>query len=524
MKTLLAAGLSGFAVLTVEILGVHLLAPWFGTSALVWSQQIGLVLGAIAIGGWLGGRMAARTEVPWRVAALCLFSGGVLLVSGIFLLQPFAEGLLPEGLTLDEAAVVFQQGAFTAALLFFVPPVLLLSMLSPLLVQIRAADRGPGRAAGDLSAVGTLGSLGGVFFATFVAIPSLGVRLTLILTCFALVLAGALLWRRKTVLPVAALPLALLLMPDPAHGANLMPGAKVLAVADSPYQHLRVIEFEGGERWLQMNEGLDSFQSIHIEGQLWPGGYYDLFVLAPLYARWSTESGAQSLRSGPVKTWILGYGAGSAMEPLRLGSGRSGLEAVGVELDPAVVSLGNTWMPLREETAALVQVVAGADARSLLRTNTDPLDVVVVDAYTRQFEIPLHLATEEFFAEVYGQLAPGGVLALNLGTTSSVDEGLGLLTRIRKGMEASFGANIRLQRVPKSRNWMVFARKDQPFPPLEELAALMPEDVPIAVGAACLPGQVREGKTPVEGVAPYADDRNPLQLEQTSEWWQEAPR
>jgi len=149
---------------------------------------------------------------------------------------------------------------------------------------------------------------------------------------------------------------------------------------------------------------------------------------------------------------------------------------------------------------------------------------VVVDAYTRQFEIPLHLATEEFFEEVHGQLAPGGILALNLGTTSSVDAGLGLLTRIRKGMEASFGANVRLHRVPKSRNWMVLARRDFPFPPLHTLADLLPPGVPIAVGAACLPGQVREGLTPVTGVQAYRDDLNPLQMEQTSEWWREAPK
>lgn len=519
MKTLLAAGLSGFAVLTVEILGVHLLAPWFGTSALVWSQQIGLVLGAIALGGWLGGRLASHTPVPWKAASICLFVGGLLLVSGIFLLEPFAEALLPEGLTLDEAAAVFQRGSFTAALLFFVPPVLLLSMLSPLLVQIRSVERGAGRAAGDLSAVGTLGSLLGVFFSTFVAIPSLGVRLTLICTCFALVLAGALLWQRKAVLPVAGLPLALLFLPDPAHAANLLPGATVLEVADSPYQHLRVIELEGGERWLQMNEGLDSFQSVFREGQLWPGGYYDLFVLAPLYARAGIPE-----RRDPMRAWILGFGAGSAMEPLRYGSGGHRLEAVGVELDPEVVALGDRWMPMAEDTAAMVEVVAGADARSLLRACSDPLDVVIIDAYTRQFEIPLHLATEEFFAEVHAHLAPGGVLALNLGTTSSVDAGLGLLARIRKGLEVSFGENVRLQRVPKSRNWVIFARRDHAFPKASTLADLLPEGVPIAVGAACLPGQLRDGRTPVMSATPFTDDRNPLLLEQTSEWWREAPR
>ena len=60
MLTLFAAALAGFAVLTLEILGVHWLAPWFGTSALVWSNQIGVVLLAMAVGGWWGGPYYGR--------------------------------------------------------------------------------------------------------------------------------------------------------------------------------------------------------------------------------------------------------------------------------------------------------------------------------------------------------------------------------------------------------------------------------------------------------------------------------
>ncbi|MHC4837450.1 MAG: fused MFS/spermidine synthase, partial [Planctomycetota bacterium] len=95
---------AGFAVLVVEILGVHLLAPWFGASTVVWSQQIGLVLGAIALGGWLGGRRAAVSPDPRRDASWCLLVGGLLVVLCAFGLAPFAMWMLPEGLTLDQAA------------------------------------------------------------------------------------------------------------------------------------------------------------------------------------------------------------------------------------------------------------------------------------------------------------------------------------------------------------------------------------------------------------------------------------
>ena len=159
-----AAGLAGFAALTLEILGVHILAPWFGASSLVWTNQIGVVLAAMALGGWLGGRAARGNPHPARLAGKVLLGAGILGAIGVFLLPRFAIWILPGPGMLDhaEAGGIFLGGALTSSLLFFAPPVFLLAMVTPLLVEERAPGRGPGRAAGELAAVGTLGSLLGV--------------------------------------------------------------------------------------------------------------------------------------------------------------------------------------------------------------------------------------------------------------------------------------------------------------------------------------------------------------------------
>ena len=445
-----------------------------------------------------------------------------LMAVCVAFLASFAQWILPTNLTLDSAAAIFQRGSFAAATLFFAPPVLFLAMLSPLLVQIRAAERGPGRAAGEISAVGTLGSLVGALGSSFFAIPIVGVRSTLIITTVALLLAGALLLRKRGTAAAAFLPLLLLLLADPSHAANLPEGATVLDVRESSYQHLRVIGFDDGERWLQMNEGLDSFQSLYRPNSVWSGGYYDLFSLAPIYAQYEVEPTAANPQE-PLQVWILGFGAGSAVAPLQFGAPNHELKAVGVEIDPLVVELGEQWLPLSESAQAAVKVVAGADARSLLRSAPHDLDLILLDAYARQFEIPAHLATEEFFAEAYAHLRPGGVFVVNLGTTSAVDSDLGFVAKIRAGLAASFGDSQRMHRVPRSRNWVLFARKDMDFPALQDLGALLPSGLPLAVGAACLPGQTVEGIGELSHVVPFTDDRNPLQLQQTMEWWSEAP-
>lgn len=519
MAALLAAALAGFAVLTVEILGVHLLAPWFGTSALVWSQQIGVVLAAIALGGWAGGRWARSAADPARRAALLLGSGGVLIGLAALALAPFARWMLPDALSLDDAAALFVQGSVSSALLFFAPPVFLLAAVSPLLVETRARARGAGQAAGEISAAGTLGSLLGVLGSAFVALPLLGVRVSLCATAVALLLAAALLLRGRAAGASALLAIAAAapaFLEDPAHAANLPAGAEVLAARDSTYQHLRVIEFpERGERWLQMNEGLDSFQSWWAgEATVWSGLYYDLFALAPLYA------GLPSAAAGPPRTqrfWVLGFGAGSALPPVAEALRGRPFAAVGVELDPAVAALGAEWMPLPPALRDSVRVIAGADARSLLRAAPGELDFLLLDAYARQFEIPPHLATAEFFREAAAKLRPGGVLAANVGTRARPDDPDGLLARLVASARAGFGENLRLHRVPRSRNWVLFARRDQALAEPAALAAALPAGWPLEIGAALMPGQT-VNHSDVPAARPFTDDRNPLMLLQARSW------
>jgi len=517
---LLAAGLAGFAVLTLEVLGIHRLAPWFGTSTLVWCNQIGVILAAMAVGGWLGGRRARATSRAVRDAGRLLFWSGLLVAAGLLLLPPLAGFVLPSGgFRLEEAAGIFLGGSLAAALILFAPPVLLLAMVAPLLVEARSEARGAGRAAGEVSAAGTLGSLAGVFGTTLVAIPFLGTRLTLAGTAFLLVAAGLLLLRSVRATSLAALAAVLIpgFLSEPADRANLpffqdRETARVLETRETPYQHLRVVGFPNGDRWLQMNEGLDSYQSIWKKEGGWPGGYYDLFVLAPIYA---LDGGPAE---GPVRFWLLGAGAGSALMPIATGLAGRPWAGVGVEIDPGVVALARRWMPLPARLAENFRFLTGVDARSSLRSAPHDLDFILLDAYARQFEIPLHLATVEFFREVRDHLRPGGVFGLNVGTREKPGERFGFLGRLRATLAMVFGNRLRAHRVPYSRNVVVFARRERPFPPLPSLADRLPRGVPIEVGSACLPSRVIEGTSGSVGEAVFTDDRNPLALEQARLW------
>ncbi|HXH97285.1 MAG TPA: fused MFS/spermidine synthase, partial [Gaiellaceae bacterium] len=59
-----AAFLAGAVLLGVEIAASRVLAPFFGNSLYVWGALIGVVLGGLAIGYWLGGALADRHPQP----------------------------------------------------------------------------------------------------------------------------------------------------------------------------------------------------------------------------------------------------------------------------------------------------------------------------------------------------------------------------------------------------------------------------------------------------------------------------
>jgi predicted MFS family arabinose efflux permease len=161
----------GFLIMVLEIIGARLLATSFGGAFYVWVSQIGVIMLALAIGYYVGGRLADRFASPSLI-------GYLLLLAGCFtaLIPNFATSLAnmivdrhPIG---KDIPLIWQKldPAFGSAMIFLLPCIVL-GMVCPYMIRLATSRISEvGKVSGLIYAASTIGSIVGVFVSGYVLI------------------------------------------------------------------------------------------------------------------------------------------------------------------------------------------------------------------------------------------------------------------------------------------------------------------------------------------------------------------
>ena len=423
------------ASLAVEFGASRLLAPYFGTSLYVWGVLIGLILIYLSAGYVIGGRLADRHPNDSLLFQLTAWAGlwiGVIPLVSYPILLASQQGFA-------QLSVGLVAGTLLAVLVMFAAPVILLGCVSPFAIRLllQNVETG-GNTAGLVYALSTAGSILGTFLPVFWFIPTYGTRPTLIgfgLVLVAISVVG--LWPRRRAYAVFAVLvlLAAVLLPS---GIKPPVNGVLITEKESAYNYIQVVRV-GSEVQLILNEGM-AIHSVYDPTTDLTHGYWDYLLLANSFRP------AQSAEAKPASLAVLGSAAGTTERQYRLAYGDA-VDITGVEIDPAIVDIGNRYFHLSDARAH--EVIS--DARYWLDTQAGRYDVVVLDAY-RQPYIPFHLTTREFFSQVRHHLNGGGVAAVNVGRTATDYR---LVAAIASTMAAVF-TNVFVMDVPNYDNTLVF--------------------------------------------------------------------
>src|SRR5512144_1640289 len=88
---------SGAVLMSLEIVGSRILAPYFGNSIFVWGSLISVVLAALSLGYWLGGMVADRFPRLSVMAGLIALPGAMIALLP-FIYPPLNAAIAASGL------------------------------------------------------------------------------------------------------------------------------------------------------------------------------------------------------------------------------------------------------------------------------------------------------------------------------------------------------------------------------------------------------------------------------------------
>jgi spermidine synthase len=467
---------SGGLLMTYEIIGSRILAPFIGTSTYVWTSLIGVILASLSLGYWLGGRLAdKRPDV--RVLAGVLFIAGALVSVTVLIKEIALSFIASSPLGVELRSVL-------AALILFAPASVCLGIVTPYAVKLRMVLlEDAGKTVGRLYALSTVGSIAGTFLAGFVLIPFVGSVRTLY------IIAGSLLALSLVLVPfvISRTNIAVLLLFSASviwSEAVIRINASANELHDIDTEYSRVQVFNTVDRFDRPMRAMSTdpyaIQSAILLESDEPALEYGRFYHLARHFR-------------PEFRDVLVVGGAGYSTPKEFLRRYPDARIDVVEIDPGMTDIARKYFRLSDDPQLNI---IHEDGRTYLnRAVRNKYDVVLIDAFGSMFTVPYQLTTVEAVRNVRDSLNENGVVIFNLGSSMS-GRGSGFFRSELATYRAVF-PRVLLFKVRKEvndeilQNIILVALKADQAPPVttadEELASLLdhiydksiPSDLPV---------------------------------------------
>ncbi len=435
------AFIEGACVMAVELLGAKMIAPFFGSSLYVWASVLGVTLFSLMVGYYLGGYFSEKWKNQNAVLWI-LIAGGTLIA-----LMPFSSMWIMTSM-IDSS---IQVGSTISVLVFLMPPLILMGMTSPMLINlINSSVDKSGKTAGMVYAISTMGGIFGTFLIGFYLLPNFGVNAPCLIFAASIMILPIVLLIKKNFIKTAScmIPFFIILFANSSAMENDHRTIKLLyesegvlgqvKVYDMPYQ----TQFQGLNkgRILMVNNTAQTIGNVSdLTRDLWDYSYYFPSAVS------TYPEGSDVL--------LLGLGGGSLLHHFD----RLKFKTDVVELDQRVEDVAIDYFDVNPKTNIVVD-----DARHFLNICTKKYDVIMMDLFLNETP-PAHVLTQESFKRAKQLLKEDGVIVINFYGYISGEKGLAARS-IYKTL-GSVGLNVEILPTPgieKHRNLIFIAGENLP--------------------------------------------------------------
>lgn len=376
--------LAGFCSMLVEIAGARLISSYLGNTIYTWAATISLVLTALSIGYYYGGKYADRQKDEKNFAQLFFFAALSTL-----LIPALGNFIVPATLLFP----LILSSIFAALIL--VPSGICYGAIPPFAIKLVSQKDKEGSNTGEIFAVSTIGSITGALGTGFILIPYLNLTYVFVLGSLVMLAVFAFFGQfRKNHVFNILLVSAMLFLSQASFGV-FFSNMKILYEKDDLYYNIKVVQMSYKNQTIKVLF-LDSAAS---SGETLDGKPAFEYVKAGTVAYQLVDA---------KSALVLGVAGATQIEQLKKYFPKATID--GVDIDPNLIEIAQKYFSLKLDNRTNITI---NDARIFVKTTDKKYDLVVMDTF-RGVSLPPHLVTNEYFSELKNRINPNGLLLLNV--------------------------------------------------------------------------------------------------------------
>ncbi|MDR3220734.1 MAG: fused MFS/spermidine synthase [Candidatus Accumulibacter sp.] len=414
------AFVAGLAMMMFELVAARILAPTIGSSTYVWTSVIGVIIAALSLGYWAGGRMADARNRKFDLALLNLLAAAAVLLTLMI-----GDAVL-HGIGASRYDLRLQ--GMAASIVLFAPASFVIGMLSPYLAKLNISSlKTSAQAVAGLSSCNAVGSIVGTLLTGFVLFGLIGSRWIMVAVVAIFIVAHWTVepWKRavtRSILTAAMAVAAILSLADRQRVVDI-------DTATAHYQVMDIL-YDGREaRALLTSPGV-------TQSAVYKDDSGDL-------AFWYTRQMARVVAAANRPGSILVIGGGAMTLPAYLARKYPETRVDVVDIDPGLVEIARKYFAY--DDPANVNFIAN-DGRAYVQQTGQKYDIVLVDAYNGS-DIPWSLTTEEYAGAIKRITTGDGVVAVNV-IANTAGECAPLLGAIDAAYQGQLGKGVYRKRSP----------------------------------------------------------------------------
>lgn len=385
----------GAMTMILELVAARVLSPYVGSSNLIWTSIIGIMLISMSLGYWIGGKIADKKH-------------DLKDLSQFILIAAITTSLIPifETVIVNQLAQMMEQlivVAIISATFLFGIPSFMLATASPIAVKLKNNEQKEvGTVSGKISSLSTIGSIVGTFVAGFILIPNIGVSNIILSSSIILLLLSIMIYpnkNRKHMIYMVITLLVIIILNVAGKYLLKKEHPDIIKDVDSEYSRIWVKNVTTANntkyKTLQVDTGLESYMNEET-GEMGAKylTYYDLFEY------YNKEANNTLMIGGAAYTYPKHYLKKYENKTIDV-----------VEIDKKMTQIAKEEFELNLDNPNLK--VYHQDGRSYLNYSKEKYDTILIDAF-KGLNAPFELTTYEAMCKARNMLNENGMVITNI--------------------------------------------------------------------------------------------------------------